>query len=111
LPAGEPLDQAVEMLQSARLAEMLNHASGSFDWIVVDSPPFAPLADSALWVTLTEGTLLVVRLGKTPKQMLAKVLDSVDRKKLLGVVMNDCEDPHLNYYAQYYKDHAGQRSE
>jgi len=111
LPAGEPLDQAVEMLQSARLAETLNHASGCFDWIVVDSPPYAPLAESALWVSLTEGTLLVVRLGKTPKQMLAKVLDSVDHKKLLGVVLNDCEDPHLSYYAQYYKDHADQRSE
>ena len=106
LPAGEPLGPAVEMLQSARLADMLSRASGCFDWIIVDSPPFAPLADAALWVSLTEGTLLVVRIGKTPKRMLAQVLDSVEQKKLLGVVLNDCEDPHLSYYAQYYKGNA-----
>jgi receptor protein-tyrosine kinase len=108
LAAGERLTQAVEMLQSVRVAEMLSRAASCFDWIIVDSPPFAPLADSALWVSLTEGTLLVARLRKTPKQMLGKVLESIDQRKLLGVVLNDCEDPHSSYYAQYYKGQADQ---
>jgi capsular exopolysaccharide synthesis family protein len=103
LAAGEPSPQAVEMLQSVRVSEMLTQVAGWFDWVIVDSPPFAPLADSAIWAGLTDANLLVVRLGKTPKKLLSKVLDSLDSRKFLGVVLNECSDPHLSYYAQYYK--------
>lgn len=103
LAPGEPSTQVVEMLQSTRFSEMLNHAKSWFDWVIVDSPPFAPLADSAIWASLTDATLLLVRLGKTPKELLGKVLDSLDQQKLLGVVLNECSDPHSSYYAQYYK--------
>ena len=103
LSAGEPSTQAAEMLQSPRLSEMLSQTASWFDWVLVDSPPFAPLADSGIWVNLTDATLLLVRLGKTPKKLLGKVLDSIDHRKLLGVVLNDCDDPRLSYYAQYYK--------
>src|SRR5215472_4133176 len=103
LSAGEPSAQAAEMLQSSRLSEMLNQTTSWFDWVLIDSPPFAPLADSAIWVSLTDATLLLVRMGKTPKKLLGKVLDSIDHRKLLGVVLNDCKDRHLSYYAQYYK--------
>lgn len=103
LPPGEPSTQVVEMLQSTRFSEMLNHAKSWFDWVIVDSPPFAPLADSAIWASLTDATVLLVRLGKTPKELLGKVLDSLDQQKLLGVVLNECSDPHSSYYAQYYK--------
>jgi Mrp family chromosome partitioning ATPase len=103
LAAGEPSPQAVEMLQSVKVSEMLAQVAGWFDWVIVDSPPFAPLADSAIWAGLTDANLLVVRLGKTPKKLLSKVLDSLDSRKFLGVVLNECSDPHLSYYAQYYK--------
>jgi len=103
LAAGEPSAQTVEMLQSVKVSEMLAQVGSWFDWVIVDSPPFAPLADSAIWAGLTDATLLAVRLGKTPKKLLSKVLDSLDQKKLLGVVLNECSDPHLGFYAQYYK--------
>ncbi len=103
LAAGEPSPQAVEMLQSAKVSEMLTQVASWFDWVIVDSPPFAPLADSAVWAGLTDAILLAVRLGKTPKKLLSKVLDSLEQKKLLGVVLNECSDPHLSFYAQYYK--------
>jgi protein-tyrosine kinase len=104
LAAGDPSEQAAEILQSAKFSEMLAHVANSFDWVIIDSPPFAPLADSGIWVGLADAALLVVRLGKTPKKVLGKVLDSIDNRKLLGVVLNECSDPHLNYYAQYYKN-------
>src|SRR5215831_4481793 len=47
LAAGEPSPYAIEMLQSAKVSEMLNQVAGLFDWVIVDSPPFAPLADWA----------------------------------------------------------------
>lgn len=103
LPAGEPSLDAAEMLQSPRVSEMLAQLASCVDWVIVDSPPLAPLADSAIWTGVTDATLLVVRLGKTPRKLLRKVLDSLDQGKFLGVVLNDCSDPHLSHYAQYYK--------
>jgi len=102
LPAGEPSAHAVEMLQSPRFSEMLSLAAGWFDWVIVDSPPLAPIADSAIWVSLTDATLLVVRAGKTPRKLLGKVLDSLDTRKLLGIVLNESSDPQVKHYAAYY---------
>ena len=103
LAAGEASPQAAEMLQSSRLSEMLSQTASWFDWVIVDSPPFAPLADSAIWVNQTDATLLLVRLGRTPKKLLGKILDSIESRKLLGVVLNECNDPHRSYYARYYE--------
>ena len=103
LPAGSDIDQPLEMLQSARLSSLLSHIHGWFDWILIDSPPSAPLADSVVWGKFADGILLVARDGKTPKRLLRKVIASIDQGKLLGVVLNDCSDPDQQYYVQYYK--------
>jgi len=102
LPAGGPVEQPLEMLQSGRLLDQVNKISGSFDWIIIDSPPSAPLADASVWGKLADGILLVTREGKTPKRLLRKVLDSLDNKKLLGIVLNNCSDPDQRHYTQYY---------
>jgi receptor protein-tyrosine kinase len=102
LPAGGAIDQPLEMLQAARLSSLLAHVRGWFEWIVIDSPPSAPLADSVEWAKLADGVLLVARDGKTPKRLLKKVLASINQSKLLGIVLNDCPDPDRDYYTHYY---------
>jgi protein-tyrosine kinase len=102
LPSGTPIDQPAEMLQSQRWADVLMKLAASFDWVVIDSPPCAPLVDSAVWAKLAEGILLVTRDGKTPKRLLKKVVASLDHTKLLGIVLNDCSDPDQQYYTHYY---------
>ena len=105
LPAGETIEQPLEILQSARLADEINRLAGWFDWVIIDSPPCAPLADSGVWANMVDGILLVAREGKTPKRLLRKVLGSLDDKKLLGIVLNDCTDPDQHYYTHYYNLH------
>ncbi len=104
LAAGRPFPQTPEMLQSLRLSTLLNQLAATFDWVIIDSPPLAPLADATVWASLADATLLVVRLKRTPIKVLTKMLDSMDRRKLLGLVVNECKDRHLSYYAQYYKN-------
>jgi receptor protein-tyrosine kinase len=102
LPAGSPTEQNMEMLQSNRFSGQLDYLSSGFDWIIVDSPPSAPLADAALWCQHADAVLLVAREATTPKRLLKKVLDSLDHHKVLGIVLNDCSDRDQRYYAQYY---------
>lgn len=102
LPAGGFLEQPLEMLQSGRLTEQLNRMSGCFDWMIVDSPPCAPLADATVLSNLADGILLISRAGKTPRRLLRKVLETLDHDKLLGIVMNDYSDPDQRHYTRYY---------
>lgn len=102
LPAGRPVDHPVEILQSERLCQSVSEVSDWFDWVVIDSPPSAPLADAFVWAKMADGILLVVREGTTPKRLLRRVLDSLGAAKLLGTVLNDCSDPDQKYYKHYY---------
>lgn len=102
LPAGMTADQPEEILQSKKWADALTGLAASFDWVLIDSPPCAPLVDSAVWSKLAEGILLVTRDGRTPKRLLKKVVASLDHTKLLGIVLNDCSDPDQQYYTRYY---------
>jgi len=102
MPAGETVEQPLEILQSARLSDELNRTASWFDWVIIDSPPSAPLADASVLAGISDGILLVAREGKTPKRLLKKVLASLDEKKLLGIVLNDCTDPDQHYYTHYY---------
>ena len=102
MPAGEPPANTLELMQSGRLSKLLNQVSDMFDWIVVDSPPLLPLADTTVWGRLTDGTLLVAREGKTQKNPLQRGLEAIRKSDLLGVVLNGCADPdHDNYYRCY----------
>jgi capsular exopolysaccharide synthesis family protein len=101
LSAGDILEDPLEILQSPRLAEMLSQVAGWFDWIIIDSPPLVPVPDSGLWASHADGTLLVVRHGRTPKSLLTKALET-DNLKLLGIVTNEWEDMPHHYYGRYY---------
>jgi capsular exopolysaccharide synthesis family protein len=109
LPAGEPPENPVELMQSSRTAELFNSLGSLFDWIIIDSPPLFPLADAAFWARLSDGVLLVVREGMTEKKPLQKVSEILDRSLVLGVIVNSCSEPnHQNYY-QRYKAHSASR--
>ena len=103
LPAGKPCDRPSEILRSAQLAEAFTELRSQFDWIVVDSTPMLPVIDANLWSRLVDGTLLVVREGVAPLKALKKGLQSLDRPKLIGVVVNEASDfDQIDYDGQYY---------
>ena len=102
LPAGRPPMNPLELMQSGRLAELLNQLSGWFDWIVIDSPPILPLGDTSVWARLADGILLVTREGTTKRRMLQRGLQALEQSKLLGAVVNSSANTdHSNYYQRY----------
>jgi protein-tyrosine kinase len=98
LPAGNPPANALELMQSGKLSQLMAQLSTMFDWIVVDSPPLLPLADTTVWVRFTDGTLLVTREGKTEKASLKRGLEALKKSDLLGVVLNGSSHVEHDYY-------------
>jgi capsular exopolysaccharide synthesis family protein len=88
LPAGNAPSNPLELLQSPRLGHLLDNLARYFDWIIIDSPPVLPLADTSVWMRLADGILLVARQGITEKQQLKKGLEALESRKLLGALLN-----------------------
>jgi protein-tyrosine kinase len=101
LPAGDPPANPLELMQSGRLSQLMSQLGDLFDWIIVDSPPILPLADTTVWARLTEGTLLVAREGKTQKSALQRGLAVLKKSDLLGVVLNGSTHSDTDYYQRY----------
>jgi capsular exopolysaccharide synthesis family protein len=104
LPSGMPPDNPLEVMQSGQMPDLLDRLGNFFDWMIIDSPPLIPLADTTCWMKQSDGVLMVVREGVTEKKPLKRALEIVDRAALLGIVVNSCSSgDHKNYYQRYGK--------
>jgi capsular exopolysaccharide synthesis family protein len=103
LPAGSASSNALDLLQSGRLPELMDQLSAWFDWMIIDAPPVLPLADTSVWTRIAEGILLVTRPGVTKKQQLLKGLDALENKKLLGALVNCSRQVDHDDYNYYYR--------
>jgi capsular exopolysaccharide synthesis family protein len=103
LPGGSTPHNPLELMQTGTLATLLEQLAGRFDWIVIDTPPMIPLADTSVWARLVDGILLVVRRGTCEKRQLEKTLEALDQSKLLGTLINSSVDVATSdyYYYQY----------
>jgi capsular exopolysaccharide synthesis family protein len=102
LPAGSAPENPLELMQSGKLSPLMEQLTNWFDWIIVDSPPVLPLADTSIWARLADGILLVTRKGITEKQQLQRGLEALEPGKLLGALVNGSTDAaHSDYYQRY----------
>ena len=73
-----------------------------------------PMADAASLSRLCDGVLVVVR-EDTRRKLLNKALESIDRKKLVGLVFNDAASQQTTYdqtggYGYYTNKKSGRHS-
>jgi Mrp family chromosome partitioning ATPase len=104
LPAGSAPSNALELLQSGRLSTLMDRLTAWFDWIIIDSPPVLPLADTSVWMRLADGILLATRQGSTEKRQLLRGLEAIEPKKLIGAVVNSSNNAAASDY--YYRPAA-----
>jgi capsular exopolysaccharide synthesis family protein len=98
-PSGVATGNSLELLQSGRLGPMMEQLTSWFDWVVIDSPPILPLADTSVWTTLSDGILLITRQGVTQKRQLKRGLEALGPQKLIGAILNSAKSvAHTDYY-------------
>lgn len=102
LPAGSTPSNAQELLQSGRLSALMAELARWFDWVIVDSPPVLPLADTSVWMRLVDGILLITRQGVTEKKQLQRGIEALESSKLIGALVNGSTgSAEQDYY--YYR--------
>lgn len=98
-PAGVGTGNSLELLQSGGATPKIEQLMNWFDWVVIDSPPVLPLADTSVWTNMADGILLVTRQGTTQKKQLKRGLEALATQKLIGVVLNSAKNvSHSDYY-------------
>ena len=102
ISAGVTPENPTELMQSGRLQQLLEQLEALFDWIIIDTPPVLPLADTPLWMKLADGVLLVIREGVSEKKQLERTVEVIDRSTMLGVVVNSCDSNEQKYYYARY---------
>jgi capsular exopolysaccharide synthesis family protein len=104
LTAGASPSRPTELLSSQRLARLVEEWKTKFDFIVIDSPPVLPVADSQFLERLADATALVVRSGYTTRTALRRTYSTLVRhakdplKPGIGVVLNFVPPKATEYY-------------
>lgn len=96
-----------ELLGSDRMRELLEILKGSFDFILIDTPPVLSVTDSQVLGKMVDGLILVVQADRTPKEALRQTREIIDllQLKSFGVVINALNLDNRGYYHRYYYRH------
>jgi capsular exopolysaccharide synthesis family protein len=94
-----------ELLASKRMKRFIEEAKKQYDYIVFDAPPVNAVTDGLILSSMVDGTILVIRNGKTEIEQAKKAVSSINKVEgnLLGAVLNDCpvtDNPYSYYYEQ-----------
>jgi Mrp family chromosome partitioning ATPase len=81
---------AVGLLSPALVREVVEWASGRYDWIVFDGPPVLESADAAPIAAVTDGVVIVVESGRTKRPVLQRAVELLRKAggHVLGSVLN-----------------------
>lgn len=92
LTAGKERSNPAEMLDSSRWLTVCAQIRESFEFIVVDAPPVAAVADYDLLQAVSDGVVVVVRPDHTKRGAWLGALRSIPQDKFLGVLLNCVHD-------------------
>ncbi|HEY2460763.1 MAG TPA: polysaccharide biosynthesis tyrosine autokinase [Candidatus Acidoferrum sp.] len=103
IPTGPLPPNPADLLSSHKLADAVAELRTKFKFIVIDSPPVMAATDAVIVSVQTDGVLLVVRSGETPKEAFTRTRDLLVSVKcrLLGVVLNAVDSKAPDYYYSY----------
>jgi capsular exopolysaccharide synthesis family protein len=76
-----------------------------YSYIIFDSSPVLLTAEPAALVQYVDATLLVVRAGCTPRNMVAQAINLLGRENILGCVFNGVTSTDSYYYNSYYSSY------
>ncbi len=107
LPSGILPSDAVGILNSQRMSDMIAELKTRYDIVFFDSPPMLGVSDASVLASEVDQTIMVVQHRRFPRAMLTRVKQAVlgVGGTVLGVVLNNVDlkhDQNYYYYTNYY---------
>jgi succinoglycan biosynthesis transport protein ExoP len=106
LTCGSYLSNPGLLLSSESMQNLMEELKPQYDMVIFDSPPVASAADSITLSTKLDATLLVVKSGKTKREMAKQAIEFIENvdADVIGVLLNniDYSKQYGSYYYYYY---------
>jgi receptor protein-tyrosine kinase len=106
MPAGEAVINPLELLNLQEVRVLIQNLPKLFNWVILDSPPLLFAADANLLSTMSDGAIIVVRIGYTTVDSITRAMQSLCQNTVLGIVANGARRGELyskyTYYHSYY---------
>jgi protein-tyrosine kinase len=93
LPGGAFQDNPAELIGSNKMKSLVADLKERYAdrYIILDSSPLLATTEPSVLNEMVDGILFVIKSGATPRESIQQALKSVDKKKIIGVVLNDME--------------------
>ena len=104
IPSGRPSGRSAELIGSKRMQELLASLRGFGDetFVIIDSPPIHATSDPVVLSKMVDSIVFVIMADRTPRESVRRAMASLDRQKIVGVVLNQMEmAPSLKLYSSY----------
>lgn len=86
-----------ELLASSQMKSLLEEAASRYDRVIFDTPATLGLPDSKIVSELCDGLVMVVRADVTPREDVHAALEVLDRRRVLGLVLNGVDQSRERY--------------
>lgn len=106
LPGGKPQHNAAELLSSEKMSQLLAEVKTRYPdrYIIIDSAPPQLTAETGAIARQVDGIIIVVKFGSTRRELVEDTLKKLDKKKMLGVIINRFDIQSMKYgYGKYGK--------
>ena len=80
-----------ELLGSAKMRELIEEVVRRYDRVILDTPAALGLPDAKTVSDFTDGLVMVVRADVTSQQDVHATLESLDQRRLLGLLLNGAQ--------------------
>jgi capsular exopolysaccharide synthesis family protein len=100
LPVRTSPSNPSELLASVEMRRLVEEVAGRYDQVILDTPACLGLPDAKTVTELCDGIIVVVRADETPREDVQTMLEILDEKRVLGMLLNDVE-PNREQYGYY----------
>lgn len=104
MPCGPVPPNPAELLHTKAFGDILAQLSERYDRVILDTPPVGAVADAVVLSTQVDGVVLVLKAGKTNKDLAKRTVRALRDVKanIYGAVLNDVNLESSKYGDYYY---------
>jgi capsular exopolysaccharide synthesis family protein len=84
-------DEAVQLLSSQRMSNLIQGLRAKYDHVIIDTPPVLQLADAGILGSQSEEVLVVARMRRTPRPLVEQAINTLTsyNAQVSGIIATD----------------------
>jgi exopolysaccharide/PEP-CTERM locus tyrosine autokinase len=104
LPGGNIPENPTELIGSKKMEDLVLELKSRYNdrYVIFDSTPLLATSESEVLSKLVDGIIVVVKAGVTPRETVKQAISFLEKKKILGLVLNHLEFRSPGLHSRYF---------